>query len=179
MTLSRSLFPVFTIGFCALLLSACGGVKKELGLTRSAPDEFAVVKRAPLEMPPEFSLRPPQPGAPRPQEQGAEEQARAIVFGEAVTAQEKADPASAESLLLQQTGADQADPNIRTIVDRETAALEPRQKPVAERLLGWTRSKQEEGPATVVDAAAEAQRLKQNAEEGKSVTEGETPSVEQ
>ena len=37
----------------ALTLSACAGAKEELGLTRSAPDEFAVVKRAPLEMPPE------------------------------------------------------------------------------------------------------------------------------
>ena len=40
------------------------------GLTRDVrPDEFTVVTRAPLSMPPDFTLRPPQPGAARPVEQ--------------------------------------------------------------------------------------------------------------
>ena len=37
-----------------LLLGACSGVKEELGLTRNSPDEFTVVKRAPLTLPPEW-----------------------------------------------------------------------------------------------------------------------------
>ena len=46
-----------------LALSGCSDAKEQLGLTRSAPDEFAVVKRAPLAMPPDYTLRPPRPGA--------------------------------------------------------------------------------------------------------------------
>lgn len=50
-----------------------------MGLSPSAPDEFAVESRAPLTIPPEFDLRPPQPGAPRPQEVSAAERARKAI----------------------------------------------------------------------------------------------------
>ena len=43
------------------------------------PDEFAVESRAPLTIPPDFALRPPQPGAPRPQETTAAERARKVI----------------------------------------------------------------------------------------------------
>lgn len=39
-------------------LSACSGVKKTLGIEKSAPDEFLVTSRAPLTLPPEYDLRP-------------------------------------------------------------------------------------------------------------------------
>ena len=35
-------------------------------LDRNRPDEFAVQRQAPLVVPPDFNLQPPQPGAPRP-----------------------------------------------------------------------------------------------------------------
>lgn len=49
-------------------ISACEKTKEILGLTRETPDEFQAVEHPPLEIPPEFTLRPPQPGSPRPQE---------------------------------------------------------------------------------------------------------------
>ncbi len=45
-------------------------------MDRSSPDEFAVESRAPLTIPPDFALRPPQPGAPRPQEITAADRTR-------------------------------------------------------------------------------------------------------
>ena len=59
-----------------LVLSACQDAKRALGYEKMPPDEFQVVQRAPLSMPPDFSLRPPQPGATRPQEGTTREQAR-------------------------------------------------------------------------------------------------------
>jgi hypothetical protein len=50
------------------LLSGCTNFKQVVGLSAQAPDEFAVESRAPLTVPPEFDLRPPAPGAPRPQD---------------------------------------------------------------------------------------------------------------
>ena len=35
-----------------ILLSACEGVRKQFGMGKSSPDEFRVVSRAPLTMPP-------------------------------------------------------------------------------------------------------------------------------
>src|SRR5690554_5294054 len=46
-----------------------------------AAGEFTVVKRAPLSLPPEYALRPPEPGAPRPQEPSPTAQARQQVLG--------------------------------------------------------------------------------------------------
>lgn len=171
-------FAISTVflGSC-LVFTACGeGLKEQVGLTKQAPDEFAVIKRAPLEMPPTYSLRPPTPGAPRPQEQETSVQAKQAVFG---MEQQPAGPAGTdgESVLLYHAGANEADPNIRPVVDRETYLMRDRNKPVAEKLLGIGGNKNEPS-ATVVDAEAEAERLRQNMEEGKPVTEGETPSIE-
>ena len=53
------------IGLIAVVLGAtgCESVRKAVGNQKSAPDEFVVYKRPPLTLPPEFGLRPPQPGA--------------------------------------------------------------------------------------------------------------------
>jgi DUF3035 family protein len=62
-----------------LMTSGCADFRQALGMDRVGPDEFAVESRAPLTIPPEFNLRPPQPGAPRPQEVTAAERARRVV----------------------------------------------------------------------------------------------------
>ena len=66
----------------ALALAGCGNSFREsLGLTRTAPDEFQVIAHAPLSMPPDINLKPPAPGAPRPQEPATRDQAQSIVVG--------------------------------------------------------------------------------------------------
>lgn len=62
-----------------LLLPGCSDLRLALGMDRVGPDEFAVESRAPLLIPPDFNLRPPQPGAPRPQEVTAAERARRVI----------------------------------------------------------------------------------------------------
>ncbi|MBM3516594.1 MAG: DUF3035 domain-containing protein, partial [Alphaproteobacteria bacterium] len=54
--------------FAAAFLGGCEQSREALGLTKRQPDEFTVVSRAPLVVPPDANLRPPLPGAPRPQE---------------------------------------------------------------------------------------------------------------
>lgn len=70
-----SLFRVSCIA-SILLLGGCTGFKQAIGLEEAPPDEFTVESRAPLTIPPEFNLRPPEPGAPRPQEMSASTKAR-------------------------------------------------------------------------------------------------------
>ena len=165
---------LLAFGFIAFGLAGCSGAKEQLGLERKPPDEFKVIKRAPLAMPPGYGLRPPTPGAPRPQEQSPDAQARETVLG---TASGQTAQSGGESLLLQQAGAESADPAIRQKVDFETLEQQDRNKPVIQKLTGIGGGK-DEIAATVVDAKAEAKRLKENAEAGKPVTEGETPSIE-
>lgn len=168
------------------LAGGCSSVKEQLGLTKQSPDEFKVVSRAPLSMPPDYNLRPPTPGAPRPQEGTTRDQAAAAVFGypgaglqpdqippigegEAEAAQ-----SSGESALLQSAGASGVDPNIRQLVDSETAEDEADSTTLADTLVFW---RDPEPYGDVVDPAAEQKRLQENAALGKPVTEGDTPVI--
>jgi len=145
--------------FLVLTVSACSSTKETLGLNRQSPDEFAVVKRAPLSLPPNYALRPPEPGAPRPQEQATSDQAANVVFNGG--AQTKSKPVSrnaAENALLTQAGANEVDPDIRRKVDQETATQTDKNKPVIDKLLSI--GSKDEVPAEVLDAQEEAERLK-------------------
>ncbi|MEX2520975.1 MAG: DUF3035 domain-containing protein [Paracoccaceae bacterium] len=54
----------------AALLAGCsinsedGGIGQQLGIAAGTPDEFMIIARDPLQMPPNFSLPTPRPGAP-------------------------------------------------------------------------------------------------------------------
>lgn len=173
-----------------LVVSACSGVQKQLGLTKQSPDEFKVVARAPLVVPPDFSLRPPEPGIPRPQEGTTSDQAKNAIFGmqqpraqtqaqaQAGTLEPKIESDSrslGELSLLRAAGAGQSDPNIRRVIDAETQRINADSDDFLEALVFWR------DPATtgeIVDAEEEARRLRENVALGKSVTDGETPTIE-
>jgi len=91
----------------ALALSGCGGGKKGV-FGRSGLDEFAVARRAPLVIPPDFALNPPKPGAPRPQEADSSTQALQAMFGG------QAPRGASESAILNQAGAQNAPTGIRS-----------------------------------------------------------------
>ena len=69
---------VIGVALGASLLASCGSTGV---LGRERPDEFAVQRQAPLVVPPDFSLTPPAPGAPRPAEGTAAQQALDALFG--------------------------------------------------------------------------------------------------
>ena len=60
------------------MLAGCGSSGF---LSRERPDEFAVQRQAPLVVPPDFNLVPPDAGAPRPAEGTASQQALEAIFG--------------------------------------------------------------------------------------------------
>jgi hypothetical protein len=75
----RKFAPLILLAGASAMLAACGG---DGGVfNRERPDEFAVQRQAPLVVPPDFTLTPPAPGAPRPAEGTAAEQALDALFG--------------------------------------------------------------------------------------------------
>jgi hypothetical protein len=171
----RLIIPVGAAVLVALGVSGCSDVRKSMGLDRSPPDEFAVLSRAPLSMPPDFSLRPPQPGAARPQEPAMRDEARAVVLRKGNRINGSGGISAAEAALLEQAGGRMAEPDIRQRVDAETAAVLAADRRWTEGLLFWRESTPR---ASIVDAREEAKRLKENAAQGKPVTAGETPRIE-
>ncbi|RKK04340.1 DUF3035 domain-containing protein, partial [Teichococcus wenyumeiae] len=67
---SRLAVPAAAALLLLPLLAGCGqDTARTLGFTRDAPDEFSVVTRAPLSLPPSLGNLPvPRPGSTRPQE---------------------------------------------------------------------------------------------------------------
>lgn len=162
----------------ALSLSGCDGARRALGYDKAPPDEFAVVARAPLVQPPDFALRPPTPGAPRPQEGTTRDQAKTLLTGRSLNAlavpMGPDDRSRGEQLLLTRAGADKAPSDIRRQVDEETMSLIVADKSFSDRLLFWRDKPQ---PGEVVDAKAEAKRLQENSSLGKPVSDGDTPQI--
>ncbi len=159
----------------ALALTGCGGVKEQLGLTRSAPDEFTVLTKAPLVLPPDFTLRPPRRGA-RPRGDLASQQRarRALLSGSAASEATAGAGSSGEDALLKRANAADAAPDIRALINRETAQFAAASKTFIDMLIFW---QEQEEPATMVDADKEARRLKENAALGKNANEGEVPII--
>ncbi|MFQ5954178.1 MAG: DUF3035 domain-containing protein [Kiloniellales bacterium] len=168
----------------ALWLPGCTGVREAVGLTkRQGPDEFMVTsRRQPLALPPDYSLRPPQPGAPARLDEQTGQEARRVVFGEAASVAARPDTSipgfkrmsDGEIGLLRQAGALGVDPNIRHIIERETAEVVTASRTIIDEILFWRKP---ERPEKLVDAGAEAERLRKNVEAGKAPTEGETPTI--
>jgi hypothetical protein len=157
-------------------LTGCEQSRDALGLNKKQPDEFAVVTRAPLVIPPEATLRPPRPGAQRPQEYQPSEQAQVALFDNVETpaSDQSGGPSQAELALLLQAGTERADPNIRALLRQESSAYVRRDPRFVDRLMFW-RDAPPDGE--VVDAGKEAERLRENAATGQPVTEGETPII--
>ncbi len=166
--------------FCAVvsvvLLSGCSDVSKTLTQSKVAPDEFSVYTRAPLSMPPDYGLRPPS-SSPAETKQAAnvqEKVRRVLLNGNArklppVTA---ATPGTAA--LLARAGVQNAVPNIRAIVDRETSIYAQEDQTFMEKLMYGD----DPNRGTVVDPLNERKRIQENQALGRPINVGKTPMIE-
>ncbi|WP_226016124.1 DUF3035 domain-containing protein [Novosphingobium sp. FKTRR1] len=75
----RKVAALCLLATSASLLASCGAGGSLFN--RARPDEFAVTRQAPLVVPPDFALAPPNPGAPRPQDVDSSRQALDALFG--------------------------------------------------------------------------------------------------
>ena len=151
MRLNRVLVASALVAATGLGLAGCNSTRNALGMTKVTPDEFRVVSKAPLVVPPEYALRPPAPGEPRPQELQPESAARTALLGQR-EAQARSD---GEKLLAAKAGADKADPLIRYVVDDETGDLAHKDKSFADKVMFWKPG----DPATPATNAAAADNV--------------------
>jgi len=172
---------VFLIGAMALL-TACEETKRALGQTKEAPDEFAVYQRAPLSLPPDFALRPPAPGAQRPQSVNPRDRAKKALGVPVRTAdrstagqqQNLGSLSQGERAMLNLTGASQADPAIRQLVDKESSRLFEEDKSFTDKLVFW-QQKAEFG--TAVDPVKERKRIQEAQALGNPINSKDIPTI--
>ena len=178
------------IACSALTLAACSSttVKDTLGIDRKAPDEFRVVSRPPLYIPPDFNLQPPTTGVVSASVVPADKQAQSLVLdGKNSLANAAVSPvksatlpkvdknaSSGEQQFLKNIGADKADPKVRDELTQQAIVKQEKQEESSWwDIFSATREKKE----PLVDAKGEAERIKKDEAAGKPVTEGETPEI--
>ncbi|MEM1149426.1 MAG: DUF3035 domain-containing protein [Pseudomonadota bacterium] len=119
-------------GFALSLLAACANSPSTGGINSSQSDEFRVVTKAPLTVPPDYSLRPPTPGQALPTEV-LEERAIVTAFGSSIGQNASA----GERALIVAANAQAVSPVIRSQVDFEEAGMLRKSPSIADRVLFW------------------------------------------
>jgi hypothetical protein len=160
----KRVMTVAIVGAALAATAGCQSTKQALGMSKVVPDEFRVVTKAPLVVPPEYSLRPPAPGEPRPQELQPESAARQALLGQRAASTRS----EGEAALVARAGGDRADPLARYVVDDEFGDIAYKEKSFADRIMFWRGDGQPEPAAanlgqnqpSPVNAAEEAERLR-------------------
>ncbi len=144
--------------FCS---SGCQSIREAAGITGSEPpDEFAVVTKAPLVIPPEFNLKPPKPGASPTNQVSPTASAQEALYGDdpnVIAATMPKAYSEAEKDFLIKTGAATADHSVRQQISAENKQMEASDESFLDKVLFQDLSPTMGKP--VVDADAEAQRI--------------------
>ena len=129
-------------------LSGCESASRALGLGKVSPDEFAVVTKAPLIIPPDFSLRPPKPGAPDQNQPDSAVGAQNTLY-QSLADQAEGSASDGEIAFIAEAGATNADDTIRDLLNAEHFAIGRANRSFADRLLFWQENPAAPAPVVV------------------------------
>ncbi len=157
---SKQVLRLALLAAAGAALMGCQSIRDASGLSKSAPDEFAVVTKAPLIIPPEYNLRPPRDGAPPTNQVPPTDAAQSALFESDPAAAAKLIPgdySEGEKVLLAYAHAVNPDPGIRQQIAADGRAMETSDDSFASQVLFWQAPKTDTG--TSVNAEAEDKRL--------------------
>jgi hypothetical protein len=153
-------------------LSGCDSIRSAAGITKQTPDEFAVVTKAPLTIPPDYNLRPPKPGAVPTNQTSPTGAAQAALYGN----DDAANPDSVtgnysqvEKTLLAQAGAVNADHSIRQQIASDEKSMQGADEGFTDKLLFGGPTDSSDKP---VDADAENQKASDATKAGTQMNTG-------
>jgi len=161
----RSRKILFLVMGSAMALSACQSVREAAGIAKEPPDEFAVVTKGSLIIPPDYNLRPPKSGAAPLNQASPTDTAQSTLFGSdpnAVAATIVGNYSQGEKLLLANANAANADHSIRQQIVSDDTQLEGANDSFTDQVLFGGSSGKDSG----VDADAEVKRIIQSKEAG-------------
>jgi len=155
----RMLSRLLVLGGLGLLVTGCDSIREAAGITKEPPDEFAVVTKAPLVIPPDFNLRPPKPGASPTNQVSPTSSAQEALTGDdpaVIAAGMPTTFSEEEKVVLTKTGAAAADHGIRQQITADAKKMEAADETFTDKVL--FRGPQPD-TGTPVDADAESQRI--------------------
>ena len=145
-----------SLAVASLVMSGCTTAAKGLGLTKDAPNEFNILTKAPLIIPPEYNLKPPRLGESSAENNYSQKAAREALIGNV----DDAEPTRGEIALMAKAGVGRADQEVRLEIDGQNS-VERKTQGFASRVLFWKNGEiiNEKGEAVPLDAENEARRL--------------------
>ncbi|HEX3808148.1 MAG TPA: DUF3035 domain-containing protein [Rhizomicrobium sp.] len=146
---------------CAgVAMAGCGAVREAAGISKHSPDEFAIVTKTPLVMPPDYNLRPPKPGAAPTNQQSPTDAAQAALFNNpnAAAAGASGNYSQGEQSLIANAGATNADDSIRRQLMTDNASATGTDESFSNQVMFWQGAPPDPN-GTPVNADAEAQRI--------------------
>lgn len=157
-----------------LVASGCSGFRKAIGEEKSSPDEFEVVVRPPLSLPPSFYANATQLTENAPAASSGLSSGDSPIDARSVAAATLGATEGRAADNYEQIFDFSAVPeNIREIVDEETYGIRFERRIPLQVLFGGM---PDVGP--VLDKFAEDQRLRRTFREGQPATDGGTPAVD-
>ncbi len=169
----RELGRAAVIGMVLLGVAGCDTtVQDSLGLGRRSPDEFQVVRRAPLVIPPDATLRPPQPGSVSTAQPDPSREARSILTGDQTPS--VAGPLSPGEEALLAASPVAAEPGIRDRIVAENGELAQLDRRTFLFILDFQK-RQYEPQDEVLNPSAEAARLRSGTGSVVTMRTGSTP----
>ena len=141
----------------ALSTTACDKTREALGLKRVQANEFEVMDRQPLSVPPNYSLRPPLPNAPAKAEVKPSEKAKKALLGDKASNETKS---AAEKDFLAKAHAENVDHSVRAQLDKEAPAKE---EAAPGKALAFWKDGEAKKAGDVIDPRAE--NIKHNGKE--------------
>lgn len=139
----------------SLVATGCSSVTKNLGLKQQAPNEFNILTKAPLVVPPEYNLRPPRTGESSSENNYTQKAAREALIGNV----DSAEPSKGEEYLLVKAGALRANQEIRVEIDGENN-VERKTDSLTNRILFWKDGVAYTEAGVPLNSETEAKRLK-------------------
>ncbi|HFB54730.1 MAG TPA: DUF3035 domain-containing protein [Hellea balneolensis] len=139
----------------AFMGAGCSTGAKVLGIRKSAPNEFNILTKPPLIVPPEYNLRPPRTGELNIEEKYSTVAARKALLGEI----DPAKPSAGEAVLIAKAGGGKADPTVRALIDASNS-IERKNRGFADRVMFWKNGKAIGPDGQPLDPDSEERRMK-------------------
>ena len=166
-----------------VLLTGCSSARDIVGLSKQSPDEFEVVTRAPLSLPPDYGLRVPVPNIRRTQEKSLIESADNLIpargpqsSGQNLSRADRSVAISpAEDAILGRAQAKISNQSIRAEINSDNKTISGTDKKLIEKIIFWQGIKK---PGAVLDPEKETERIKGLKSDGKPIGNSDVPVIE-